>query len=112
MANIAAFAKMQPGEFEDRYMAVAEYAFEVHAILMKAAQLRAVCGGGTHYVAQRVMTRFVDQLHDKLVSRLSAAAIAQWIDDGLPADMRSLGPKERVVARVFSAHVARLTLRP
>lgn len=109
--TLAAFAMATAGDYESRFIEVANYAFFEHKILLNSGQLRKLCGGGSHLVAQRAVVHFRDSLHQQFTRRLSASAIAEWIDSGMPQDLNKLSPKERLVAEVFQRYVASLTLR-
>ena len=104
--DLQAFAAASTGEFEQRFEHLVEHAFMTHGLLLNAAQLRKLCAGGSQETAQRAINRFRESLHQRVNRRLSASAIAHWIEQGMRQEMPELSPKEKLVAQVFLRQVA------
>ena len=107
--DLQAFAAASTGEFERRFEHVVEYAFMTHGQLLNAAQLRKLCAGGSQETAQRAINGFRESLRQRINRRLSASAIAHWIEQGMRQEMPELSPKEKLVAQVFLRQVAQVS---
>lgn len=105
------FAKRTVGDYETRHMAIANYAFYEHAVILNTNQLRELSGGGSQATARRALNLFREGLHRTFVQRCSVEAVEDWLQQGMPIDLSSLSPKERQFAKAFQSYVAGLTLR-
>lgn len=109
-AELVVFASTCQGDYESRYKSTLRYAWQELGLLINASQLRKLCGGGTHNNATKVASEFRKALHDAYVQRCNPVEIQSWLDAGMPHDMTALSPTERLIAKLFQAYVARLTI--
>lgn len=108
-AELRAFAAATTGEYHQRFELIVERAFMNHGLMLNAAQLRRLCGGGAQETAQRAVNGFRETLRQRVSGRLSACALALWMEQGMPQEMPELSPKEKLVANVFLRQVSRMT---